>query len=234
MDAIPDFLQVKNRSKPMRFVGSFTSLNVYRNCPEQMHRRYIKKDLGVFVKTPEMEWGDKVHEAFEKRIGAKKPLPVEMQQWEGFAVPFDAHEVLCEQKLGITSEGKPCDYWGDNVWFRGKADAVIVKGTSAYMADWKTGKSTYEDPFELATGALLLKAHYPQLIKVTGSYVWLKENRLGQPYDLSDFRETWREICQLMGEIEADKASGKWEKRKSGLCGWCNVTDCENHYVARR
>jgi hypothetical protein len=212
----------------MILIGSFTILNTYRNCPEQMRRRYITKDLGAFVETPEMKWGNDVHAAFETRIAARKPLPVNMQQWEAFAAPFDAHKVLVEQKLGLTAEGKATGFFDKDVWFRGKVDTAIVNGVSAYMADWKTGNSKYEDPFELATGALMLKAHYPNLKRVKGNYVWLKENRTGQLYDLSDFRETWREVCRLMSEIETDWQQDFWEKRKSPLCGWCNVKDCEN------
>ena len=233
-EGIPEFLTRKPKVPSGRLIGTYTILQGYKNCPHQMMRRYIKKDQ-PYVETPEMAWGNKIHSAFELRISAKKPLPAEMQAWEGFAVPFDGRNVLVEQKLGITDEAKPIDYWDkDRCWFRGKADAVIIDDELAFIGDFKSGNSKYEDPFELATNALLLKAAHPGLKKVVGSYIWLKENRVGQQYDLSDFRETWREMCRLMGEIEADRASGKWAKIKSGLCGYCSVTDCENHYVARK
>src|ERR1700674_5004538 len=105
MNDIPEFLKVQNRAKPFapHLVGTFTIINTYRNCPEQMRRRYITKDLGAFVETPEMKWGNEVHEAFELRIGTGKPLPTTMQQWEQFAVPFDRPKgmVKVEQKLAI-------------------------------------------------------------------------------------------------------------------------------------
>jgi hypothetical protein len=206
-------------------IGTYTILNAYRNCPHQMYRRYIAKDLGAFVETPEMQWGTRVHKAFEQRIAGKKPLPTDMQQWENFAVAFDAHHVLVEQQLGITKTGEPVDYWDKTkCWFRGKADAAVLRHDTAFMCDWKTGSSKYENDFELRTGALLLKAAHPALKVVRGAYAWLKENRMGEVYDLSDTQATFREVSDLMAEI----ALGRWEKRKSGLCGWCNVTDCEN------
>lgn len=233
-------------------VGTFTILDTYRKCPEQMAHRYVLKDLGLFVETPEMAWGNMVHSAFEHRVGAKKPLPAEvnkplpigpdgiarfekfnMQQWEPFAAPFDVLPVKVEQKLGVTAEGKPCDFWDKAVWFRGKADVTTIQKQACYIPDWKTGSSKFEDPFELATQALLVQAHNPHVRVLKGNYVWLKENRVGQPYDLSDTRETWREICRLMGEIEADIKSGNWEKQQSGLCGWCPVQKCE-HWRPRR
>lgn len=241
-DDIPDFLLRKNwingmppavhppmADKPQRLIGTYTILSTYKNCPEQMRRRYITKDLGAFVKTKEMEWGDAVHKAFELRLKAKKPLPVEMQEWEQFAAPFDSHKVLVEQRLGLSREGRAHDYWDNaQVWFRGQADVAILNGTAAYIADLKTGNSKYEDPFEVATNALLLQAHYPQITTIKGQYIWLKENRMGQLYDVSNTRATFGNVCELMDEIEGRRAANQWEKRKSGLCSWCNVKDCEN------
>ncbi len=80
---------------------------------------------------------------------------------------------------------------------------------------------------------MLLKAKKPQLTKIVGSYCWLKENRMGQLYDLSCFEETWHRIKDLMGQIES-KQPDEFEKRKSGLCGWCSVSDCENWFEARK
>lgn len=215
------------------FVGTYTILSSYKNCGHQMFRRYVAKDQ-PYVETPEMKFGNEVHSAFEYRVGSQKPLPETMKDWEKFAAPFDGLMPLVEQKLGINAEGRAVGFWDGSVWFRGKADLAIIKGETAYINDWKTGKSTYEDPFELATNAMLLHAKNPHLTKIVGSYTWLKENRVGQLYDLSDTRATWAEVCRLMSEILERKKTGQFEKTKSGLCGYCSVEDCENHYVAKR
>jgi hypothetical protein len=214
------------------FIGTYTILSTYKNCPHQMSRRYIVKDQ-PYVETPEMKWGNEVHSAFEYRVGSGKPLPANMLEWEKFAQPFDGLAPQVEQKLGISAEGRSTGFFDNNVWFRGKADVAIINGDAAYMADWKTGKSTYEDPFELATNAMLLHAKNPHLKVIKGSYIWLKENRVGQQYDLSDTASTWKEVCRLMGEILEKKKTGQFEKQQSGLCGWCSVKDCE-HWRERR
>ena len=222
-DEIPPFLD----RRP--FVGTYTILNTYKNCPHQMARRYVVKDQ-VYVETPEMKFGNDVHAAFEYRVGSGKPLPLNMQQWEAFAKPFDGKAAVVEQKLGIAANGHAVGYWDGSVWFRGKADLAIVQldVETAYINDWKTGKSTYEDPFELETNAVLIHAKYPTLKKIMGSYTWLKENRVSRMYDLSNTAKTWTEICRLMAEILAKRATGNFEKKQSGLCGWCSVSDCEN------
>ncbi|MDE2100312.1 MAG: PD-(D/E)XK nuclease family protein [Patescibacteria group bacterium] len=212
------------------FVGTYTILNTYKNvCQHQMYRRYIVKDQ-EYVESPEMAWGNKIHSAFEFRVGSGKPLPLDMQQWENFARPFDGQPCKVEQKLGVSAKGHSVGYWDSDVWFRGKADLTIIRDDTAYINDWKSGGSKYADPFELATNAVLIHARNPQLKKIVGSYTWLKENRLSQMYDLSDTRATWMEICQLMAEILEKKKTGEFEKRKSGLCGYCSVNDCQHWY----
>lgn len=227
MNAQPDISPFLDK-RP--FVGSYTILSTDENCPHQMAHRYIWKTL-PYVETPEMKWGNDVHSAFEYRIGGGKPLPVNMQQWECFAAPFDGQNPLVEQKLGISAEGRACGFFSDKpqVFFRGKADCVIIKGETAYIADWKTGGSKYEDPFELETNAMLLHAKFPQLKKIMGSYVWLKENRLSQMYDLSDTARTWATVCTKIAAILERKARNEFEKKPSGLCkGWCSVETCEH------
>lgn len=228
VDNIPAFLD----RRP--FVGTFTNLQAFRNCEHAFYRRYIKRDQ-PYVETEAMRFGNEVHAAFEQRLNkTRKPLPPSMQQWEHFAAPFDKYEVLTEQKLGMTDRARQTGFFDSDVWFRGKADVVVLqldKGM-AFIADWKTGKSVFEDPFELATNALLLKVNYPELKKILGSYAWIKENRMSQQYDLSDFKSTFMEIGRLMKLVVEKRKSGEWTKKKSGLCGWCSVADCENYFVA--
>jgi hypothetical protein len=223
--------------RPKPLVGSFSMLNQYRNCPHATFHKYIAKTY-PYEETPAMAEGNAIHLAMENRLRIKQPLPPEYAQWEPFAKPFDAHgdsgsnAVVVELKLGIDKDGKPCDYWGKDIWFRGRLDAAIVKGGKAYLVDWKSGSSKYEDPFELEIGAVLLQARF-DAGTIRGQYAWLAENRLGTLYDLSDTNKTFAEMRHLMEEIERDRARDWFEKRKSGLCGWCSCTHCENHFVAR-
>lgn len=214
------------------FVGTFTILKAVQNCQHQMWRRYIKKDQ-PYVQTEAQAFGDFVHKAMAKRVQHGIVLPEAMRDWEKHAAPFDQYKPATELELGVTREGRPTGFWDANVWFRGKVDVAIVMGVKAMITDWKTGSSKYEDEFELATGALLLKAHNPDITKVIGRYIYLKEDKLGPLHDLSDFHRTWQEMHQLMALIEQKRQSGEWIKKKSGLCGYCSVQDCEHYYVAK-
>lgn len=221
-------------ASPKPLVYSYTMLNNYANvCPHQTYRRYIKKDQ-PYVESKEMKWGNAVHTALEYRLGGK-PLPLDMQQWEPIIAAFDGRGAIAEQKLGITRNSKACDFFDAEVFFRGKVDVTLINGNTAYILDWKTGNSNYESAFELETNALLVYCKHPHLTRIVGSYAWLKENRLGQLYDLSNVGNTWNVMNVLIKQFEAlpRERGASWEKRKSGLCGYCSVEDCENHFVAR-
>jgi hypothetical protein len=208
------------------FIGTFTNLKGFMNCEHAMYRRYIKRDQ-PYVESPEMKWGNEAHAALESRVGKGKVLPDNMRQWEKHCTPFDNYEVMTEQKLAINGKGQATGYWDNDCWFRGQADAVVMLNDKALFTDWKSGNPRYADVFELATGALLLKAKYPQLRTVVGRFIFLKDDQVGKMEDLSDFQATWLEINRLMNLIAEKRKSGIWEKKKSGLCSWCSVSDCE-------
>ena len=213
--------------RPVRW--SYTFLNLYEDiCPHQAYRKYILRDI-PYVESPAAKKGNDIHTALEHRVGGGKPLPPEMEAYEKFAVAFDGRKTAVEKKLGVTITGKATGFFDQDCWGRGKADLTLVNGKVGYILDWKRGRMR-DNPFELEVQAMFLKCKYPTLQKIVGSYVWLKEDRIGQLHDLSDFRRTAEEIQQLVMLIERDKEAEKFEKRPGGLCSrWCEVTTCEHN-----
>lgn len=209
--------------KPL--VGSYTLLNTYDICPHQAFRRFVVKDI-PFVETPAMKHGTEVHTGMERRI---KNGTVAYREYEPFAEAFLRAEVsfrTAEMKVGMRRDGDACDFFDKDVWFRGKIDVVLAGATHGFIGDWKTGK-TREDPDELELFSLMLKSRMPQLTKVTGVYVWLKEMKLGKIHDLSDFAGKFRSLVSRMDEIEQAKKMDWWPKQQGPLCNWCSVLDCE-------
>lgn len=224
MNAVPDIPAFLDRRS---LIGTFTMLNCYASiCEFQAYRRYVAKDI-KFVPTVASEFGNKVHEAFQYRISGGKPLPPDMQQWESLAAPFDGRGARTELQMGLTAEGRATGFFDRDVKYRVKVDCVILADTFGYMIDWKTGSSRFEDAYELEIGAMHLKAKYPQLTRVIGQYAWLKENRLGQPHDLSNFSATWQKTSGLLARMERAREQNDWPKRQGPLCAHCDVRDCE-------
>jgi hypothetical protein len=209
-------------------IHSFTSLNCYDSiCAHQYQHRYILKDL-PFKETPAMALGNAVHSAMEQRIAGGKPLPVVLSHLEPLVKPFADRGAKAEMKLAINHTGQPTDFWS-KPFIRGKLDCVVLDSTRAYLADWKTGKPR-EDPFELQVGAMLLKARYPDLRTIVGTYVWLRTEDLGVVHDLSDTDATFRRCRGITMAIDLDYT---FEKRPGPLCGWCDVLSCEHNRKPR-
>jgi hypothetical protein len=185
-----------------------------------------------FDKTPEIEYGNKVHEAMEYRIGGK-PLPAHMMHWEPIVSAYVDRKAKPEKKTGITKDCKPTGFFDKDVWLRCKIDVTMLNGTAVFLSDFKTGNSKYEDPFELECQAVMLHAMNPYLTKIAGNFVWLKENRIGQVHDLSDTRSAWAKINNKVEAIEDAMKDGDWPKNKTPLCGWCgSVPDVHCRYGA--
>ena len=208
-------------------IWSYTFLNTLDICPHQCEARYVSKTV-PFVETPAMQHGNDVHKAMENRVGKGKVLPDQYREFEQFARPLNNYPVQCEMKLGITRDGSACDFFANDVWGRGKLDVGVTIEDTAMLLDWKTG-NVYEKPFELELQALLLKARFPKLNKITGKYVWLKESRLGQTYDVSDTLATWEKVCERVRLAEGYAKHGQWPKKPGPLCSYCDVMTCEHN-----
>lgn len=211
-------------------VLSYTFLNDDKNCPRKAWHKYVAKDLPKFVPTPEMQTGIDVHEMFKYALKQPRVAPALPPQIESARPHLEAIATvpgirLVEEGLAIASDGRPCGFWDEKAWLRGKIDVAIVNEPVAFIADWKTGKC-WEDSFELEVFALLLKAKY-RLDSISGCYIWLKENKLGTLYLLDAPQRTWQEI-QLADAAQRQRPIDKeWEPTPNKLCPWCPVTTCE-------
>lgn len=212
-------------------VLSYSFLNNFLNCPKKAFHLYVAKDLPKQPETPELAYGNAVHTAMEKSIKSDSTVLVP-PEWLKFVRPLldrkRTDDVRAEDMLGMTKEGVTCTFFAPAVWLRGKADVVCLSSDrrTALFLDWKTGK-VREDPHELWIQAVLLKAAVPPLQAIRGAYVWLKENRMGQPYDLSDTGPALAKVRATAEKISECMIKQDWEPTPNPLCGWCPVKSCE-------
>ena len=167
-----------------------------------------------------MREGITTHKILEDFInGVSARLPVEL---DAHAAPLKRSGARAEVKLGMTEDFRPAEFFGAP-WGRGKADVLILDPPQAMIVDWKTGK-VREDDRELRQLALLVRANYPEVNRITGCYVWLKEGRAGPLYDLTDVNRTYHGTVASMAE--AASYGDDWPTKPNALCSWCPVADC--------
>lgn len=208
-----------------KFIGSYSALSCWRICKRQFLHRYILRDLPK-VDSPELIHGRQVHETIASRLnGAHGPLPDEYEKLvEPFTLDLGCTK-LVEEGLGVRDDGKWCDFWDENVYFRGKVDLALLNPTgTTLIVDWKTGK-VREDATELILFSFLIWARYPHSAPYRGVYVWLKEMELGETHQLNPALG-WGLMRGFMDNVERET---EFAPSPGPLCGWCPVESCEYH-----
>ena len=207
---------------------TYSNMADFDNCPQKYFRKHVKKDLPKEPASEAMTWGIAVHEALEKRIKTKAPLPDTMAPYEVFAKSVErSTHYNVEVKKAVDCFGDPCDFWDPQVRGRGKLDVLSFGPTTGLILDWKTGKRR-EDPMELETFARLSAPSMPYIKTWRGAYVWLKDQAVGQVHVL-DVERAKDTIDARWDRMNACATAENWYATPNGLCGWCPVKDCEHN-----
>ena len=224
-------------NKPVAW--SHTSLTQFVNCPEQYHQVKVLKKY-PFVETPETKWGNMVHKALEDRLIRKTALPGNMVQYEPLMQDLETlpGTAYGEQQLAVKRANyQPTTWFAKDVWCRGIIDAMWVYGKTCFAVDYKTGKYKAESD-QLALFAGLIFQHYPEVQNVHTKFLWLQElgtdkQSTRQSFNRNEKFAIWDKFNPTVDRIQEAYEHDVWPKRKSGLCGWCPVKDCENWYQRR-
>lgn len=205
---------------------SYTMLSNFENCPRKAWHMYVARDLPK-VETEAMKWGIRVHEALERRLDKRTPLPEDMARYEKFAAVLEPRRPRVEFWMQMDEQGRATSH-PSKTWGKGKLDVLILNDheTEALIVDWKTGK-VREDPFELQVFSLLVKAFWPEIKKISGMYLWLAEDRAGKLHDLTDTGRANAKVRELWNAMQALNPAERWLPNPNPLCGWCSVKTCE-------
>ncbi len=234
---------------------SYTSLSTFELCPFKYREKYITKTVPP-ADSEAMRNGREIHETLEVAIKGPAAVATIGHRVASIGVgnlpPIVARlrgaGARAELALGVKADWTPCDFFDPDVAGRGKLDVALIDGDTAFILDWKTGKVTnkkYQTDAEIALHAVLLKAHYPELTRITGTYCYTRDGSFtggkpdGRPdpgpRELADLSNTaavrWR-IGSTVAAIEMALAKDKFTTRKNNLCPWCEVTTCK-HYKPR-
>lgn len=214
---------------------SFSKLKNFATCPKQYYHLNVIKDF-TQPETDAMRYGTIFHEAAEEYIRDGKEFPKKF----AFALPvLDAlknikGEKLCEIKMGLTKDLEPCDFFADDVWFRGIADLNIMqsKKKKAFVVDYKTGKNhRYADTGQLELMALATFAHFPEIDEIKGSLLFVvPQKSVEGTYLRSDIPELWGKWMRKYKQFATAHKTDVWNANPSGLCRqWCLVTSCPHN-----
>jgi hypothetical protein len=216
-----------------KVVWSHSALKDYEGCPRRYQEVRVLKNY-AFQETEATKYGTQLHLAAEEYIRDGKEIP---PQFDFIKPTLDVlnkkpGRKLCEHKMALTQDLKPCDWKSKEVWVRGIADLLIVDddNLTAWVADYKTGNNKYPDREQLQLMALMVFAHFPHIRKVNAALLFVVKNDMVKAtYTLDDAEPAWWEYRERVARIEQAHDVDVWNPRPSPLCPWCPVTTCEHH-----
>lgn len=214
---------------------SYSSIKTFEQCPKKYYHLRILKD----VKDEGSEatvYGSEVHKAAEEHLRDNTPLPAKFKflQTTLDALRAIGGERYCELKLGIKLTEdyyEPCGFFDADVWWRGVADLVIIKGNIAYSVDYKTSKSAkYADTKQLDAVAAGLFIKFPQLERIKSALCYVVSNEfIHKEHYVEQTNQYLRSFSPLLDRLNVAQETDVWNANSGPLCRYCPVVSCEHH-----
>jgi hypothetical protein len=206
---------------------SYSVLDSFETCPRRHNLTKVSKVVQQDPPSQEVQWGRDVHKAIELRLEGKAPLPPAMAHYEGMLKLLTSKhgKRLNESKFAINQNFQPCGWRDPLTWCRVIIDTGLVGTTTAFMADWKTGKRKPNSD-QLKLCAAVGFAQYPYLESIHTAFIWLKDKKIdSEMFTRQQVDSIWNEFLPRVKRLELAHQTNTWQPKPSGLCGkWCPVT----------
>ena len=215
----------------MSITWSYSNLNLYQQCPKKYYHLRIAKDIKE-APSEAIAFGNKIHKIAQEYVESDKPIPAEYV--DSIQPSLDKlknmpGQKLCENKLGLTVDLKPCGFFDKNVWWRGIADIIILQDDKPFTVDYKTGKkSQYADLKQLEILSLALFKHYPHIKKVKAGLMFLfADDFVKADYHSDAQEELWGPWVSEVSLLQSSVENNIWNAKPNFTCrGWCPVKSC--------
>ena len=215
---------------------SYSAATTYEQCPRKYEHLYIIKDFKQDSNSEALIFGNLVHKAAEEYIGKNKPLP---QKFAEFQPTLDKlklipGEKLCEYRVGLTKDLKPCEFFASDVFWRGAIDLLILdrdKGM-ATIVDYKTNKSSERaDTRQLSLLSVAVFKHFPEIKTIKCGLVFLiAKDLVKDQHHVDNVEDLWAEWEPLLKRIEQSYESGVFNAQPNYLCkNWCPIKSCSHN-----
>lgn len=212
---------------------SHSSLKDYEGCARRYHEVKVLKKY-PFQETEATRYGNQVHEALELYVRDGKPIPPEYSQFKDVVDALIARpgRKLAEQKMALTADLKPVDWFAKDVWVRGIADLLIIDddNLTAWVVDYKTGNNKYPDRDQLVLMSVMVFEHFPHIRKVNSALLFIVKNDIVKhSMQREEVEAAWWRYRERTAKLEASFQYDVWNPTPTPLCNWCQVTGCEQH-----
>ncbi len=219
----------------MSFAWSFSAIDTFESCNKKYyHLKVLKKGDPDYFKDKDSDAsrdGKFIHQAMFQRVIHGKPLPIQLRQHEAIAGKFadTEGEKVGEMKLALNAAFQPRDFFASDVWVRAVIDLLIVRGDTAILVDWKTGKKK-ERWDQLHLSAAVLSRYMPEIKEFKLVFAWLKDAEFSTAILMKEeLRGVWLNYLPRVNVITEAIKTTTFPANPTPLCGWCPVSSCPHH-----
>jgi hypothetical protein len=218
------------------FTWSYSRLRDYRTCPRKFNETVQLKKFPE-PKSIELEAGDRLHAAFQRRVEQGTPMPTAYQEFEDWgneaaSIKIKNQVNMCEKEIALTRDLKPTGYFAKDVWLRIKIDLIKLyprsSGDYAQVIDYKTGKFK-EEIIQLALSAQAVFSMFASVTGVRCEYWWTQlKDKSHEIFVRKDMDDLWTELLPELAQMEQAQQENNYPPRQNGLCkAFCPVVTCE-------
>lgn len=215
-------------ASPRKFPWSYSRYTAFKKCGKQFWHVTIKKDV-PFETSKYMDEGTKQHGLLEKRVSEGRELPPEYRYLEPMCrmIISAPGQPYTEVQLALDADLRPCGYkdWG-KAWVRAKLDVLKLNGSVAWVGDYKSGIPKM-DELQLKLYAVFIFAVFPEVMRVTTTYLWTKTGKVdpddSRVYTRSQNRELWEALLAEADHLQAAADRNEWPARPGNHCAYCLV-----------
>jgi len=213
-----------------KYTWSYSSLDLFKQCPHKYYRLRILKDI-VEPESEPMRYGKEVHKVAEDFFMEGVPIPEKFKFMRELLEPLGniKGQRVCEYKMGLTQDLEPCTFFAPDVWWRGIPDLLIINEDKATLVDYKTGRSSkFADVKQLDLLALAIFKHYPQIQTIKAGLLFVVANDfVKSKYNRADHEKTWVKWLEATQTLEKALELQVWNPKPNFTCNsWCSVRDC--------
>ena len=219
----------------MKLSHSYSAIKQFEDCPQRYYRQRILKDV-VDEGGEASKYGERIHKFLEERLKGSD-LPQEVASYEPLCQSFlnlagSDGVLLVEHELVLTDTLTPTGWWEPDAWLRSKLDVLVLRGNTAVVGDWKTGKRK-PDFFQMQIFAAQVFKHFPEVERCVTSLVWLRDMKMDtEQYTRGQSNKLWADIMGRIRRIYDAHDAGVWPARPSGLCRFCPARhNCDSALV---
>ena len=218
---------------------SYSKINTFNLCPLKFKTQYLTKTYPDESNNPNFVRGNAIHKNLEDYVvaclGNTTPpdLCKEAKNIEGILDKILASydEVTPEIKLCLDKNFKMASWFDNSVaYFRCIIDLLAIKGQSALVVDYKTGKvRDYQDEkgqLHLTAGAIF--AVYPKVQDLTMAYMFVDHKQTVKiKFTRDDAAQLQGYIIDYFNELNAEE---EFAPKINQYCHFCKLTKNECKY----